>query len=270
MNETPRSSKPSQEKAPASSAPQTAYWSPEWVEGALTGHLRKLGCKCPKPLIGYSPGFGPRCRLCNVDAESTSAPQTERLIAELKDMEARKDAAYEERNRVVAALAHLALVAGFKAGTARTAIEGWSDDWHGCVYIEGPWGQASWHFHDSHGHLFWTLPPYDGAWDGHTTEQKYERLGSVWQPQPSQTERLLGELEKEIEALPRIVPSEMEAEAQWNANGEYVSWFSVQQVLAALRASSSTPQKCACGHNWASHTSRGCMVCRCSTQEPGQ
>lgn len=98
---------------------------------------------------------------------------------ELREMEARKDEAYTERNKVVAALAWMAIWAGWKAGLARTAIEGWSDDWHGCVYIDLPSGQASWHYHDSHAPLFAGLPPYSGSWDGHTTPEKYERLAHI-------------------------------------------------------------------------------------------
>lgn len=30
-----------------------------------TEQLRIAGCKCQEPLIGYTPGIGPRCRLCN-------------------------------------------------------------------------------------------------------------------------------------------------------------------------------------------------------------
>lgn len=97
----------------------------------------------------------------------------------LKEMEARKDAAYEERNRVVAALAWMAIWAGWKAGVARTAIEGWSEDWHGCLYIDLPHGQVSWHYHDSHAPLFDGLPPYRGSWDGHTTPEKYERVAHI-------------------------------------------------------------------------------------------
>ncbi len=41
---------------------------PEWLMPALVQHLRELGCTCDTPLVGYSPGYGPRCRLCNVDA----------------------------------------------------------------------------------------------------------------------------------------------------------------------------------------------------------
>lgn len=92
----------------------------------------------------------------------------------LGNMEARKDEAYLERNRLVALLSTL-----FPAGRARTAIEGWSEDWHGCVYIDLPTGQASWHYHDSQAHLFDHLPEYQGKWDGHTTEQKYERIAAL-------------------------------------------------------------------------------------------
>jgi hypothetical protein len=94
--------------------------------------------------------------------------------AKLADMKARKDAAYLERNRVVAALAKV-----YPSGTTRTAIEGWSEDWHGCVYIDLPTGQVSWHYHDSHAHLFADLPPYPGRWDGHDTPEKYRRLAAL-------------------------------------------------------------------------------------------
>ncbi len=28
-------------------------------------YLREAGCTCGKPLLGYIPDVGPRCRLCN-------------------------------------------------------------------------------------------------------------------------------------------------------------------------------------------------------------
>jgi hypothetical protein len=100
----------------------------------------------------------------------------------LADMEGRKDAAYLERNQVVAALAKC-----FPSGLARTAIEGWSEDWHGCVYIDLPSGQVSWHFHDSQAYLFDGLPQYTGKWDGHDTPEKYRRVAalSATHPTPS-------------------------------------------------------------------------------------
>ena len=93
------------------------------------------------------------------------------LAAALREARGNKDAAYEERNRVVAALAKC-----FPSGTAKTAIEGWSEDWHGCVYIDLPTGQASWHYHDSQAWMFSQLPSYQGEWDGHTTDEKYRRI----------------------------------------------------------------------------------------------
>jgi len=78
---------------------------------------------------------------------------------------------YTERNRLVAALTYF-----FHAGTKKTAIEGWDPEWHNCVYIDLPTGQASWHYHDKDAHLFSHLPPYEGEWDGHVTEEKYRRL----------------------------------------------------------------------------------------------
>lgn len=93
----------------------------------------------------------------------------------VESMRLEKNGAYRERNQCVALIARMALVMGLRAGTARTAIEGWSDDWHGCVYIDLPTGQVSWHFHDSQDYLFMGLPPYEGAWDGHDTFEKYLR-----------------------------------------------------------------------------------------------
>lgn len=93
------------------------------------------------------------------------------VTAERDSQKAQKDAAYLERNKLVALLASL-----FPSGIARTVIEGWSEDWHGCVYIDFPGFQASWHYHDSQAYLFEHLPPYEGSWDGHTTEEKYEKI----------------------------------------------------------------------------------------------
>lgn len=89
----------------------------------------------------------------------------------VEDQRRQKDRAYLERNMLVVLLASI-----YPSGIKRTAIEGWSDDWHGCVYIDFPWGQASWHYHDSQAHLFAHLPPYEGEWDGHTTEEKYAAI----------------------------------------------------------------------------------------------
>jgi hypothetical protein len=43
------------------------------------------------------------------------------------------DAAYTERNRLVALLASM-----FPSVVDQTAIEGWDPEWHNCVYIDFP------------------------------------------------------------------------------------------------------------------------------------
>lgn len=86
----------------------------------------------------------------------------------------RLNATYRERNQIVAALSKV-----FPAGISRTAIGGWDEEWHSCVYIDLPTGQVSWHFHDRDADLFSHLGPYLGSWDGHTTEEKYERLAAL-------------------------------------------------------------------------------------------
>lgn len=96
------------------------------------------------------------------------------LAAEREDAEAARDSAYAERNQLVAALAKV-----FPAGTASTAIEGWDPEWHNCVYIDLPTGQVSWHYHDRESHLFAHLPRYTKPWDGHSTEEKYQRLAAL-------------------------------------------------------------------------------------------
>jgi hypothetical protein len=85
-----------------------------------------------------------------------------------------KDDAYRQRNCLVAALARL-----FPSGIRPTNIEGWEPDWHGCVYIDLPAGQISYHYHDSEAHLFFDLPPYDKEYDGHTKEMVHARLAAI-------------------------------------------------------------------------------------------
>ena len=111
---------------------------------------------------------------CREVAQAAYNAALEHAAAKLPAMEARKDAAYLERNRLVSLLSKV-----FPSGTRTTTIEGWSEDWHGCVYIDLPTGQASWHFHDSQAWLFSHLHPYAGDYDGHTTDEKYARIEKI-------------------------------------------------------------------------------------------
>lgn len=103
------------------------------------------------------------------------------------EMKRERDGVYEERNMLVALLASL-----YPSGIARTDIPGWLPEWHGCVYIDLPNGQASWHYHDSQAHLFAHLPAYDKPWDGHTTEQKYDRVWALTKAVRGMPKHLIG------------------------------------------------------------------------------
>lgn len=84
------------------------------------------------------------------------------------------DAPYTERNALVAFLS-----TAYPSGLKRTEIEGWDPEWNGCVFIDTPEGQMSWHYHERDAGLFAHLGPYEGEWDGHTTPEKYERLARI-------------------------------------------------------------------------------------------
>lgn len=136
------------------------------------------------PACGGEIDTGYECNKCGRDWLEWHQTRDEQR-AEIARLQEGKDAAYLERNQVVAALAKC-----FPSGVTRTAIEGWDVEWHGCIYIDLPTGQVSWHYHDSHAHLFEGLPPYTKPWDGHSTEEKYNRLAQI---KGSDLARVMGE-----------------------------------------------------------------------------
>ena len=106
--------------------------------------------------------------------EMAPLAELERVRGEVAAATASKNDAYRERNTIVAALARM-----FPSGIRRTDIPGWDAEWHGCVFIDTPQGQMSWHYHDSDAALFGDLPPYTKEWDGHSTPEKYARLARI-------------------------------------------------------------------------------------------
>lgn len=83
------------------------------------------------------------------------------------------DAVYAERNRLVAALAHLF------ANAAWRGLDPSAPDFT-IVYIDLPSGQVSWHIPDAEMVAFPPLPLRDPTgWDGHDTDTKYERLAAL-------------------------------------------------------------------------------------------
>lgn len=134
----------------------------------------------------------------------------------LRDLNVQKDAVYTERNRLVAALAWIALgrrhaidepcpthntrdcncdvgrafrlalnrssIGGFDAWLGRHSESdaAWDPEWRTIVYILTPHGQLSWHVHDSDVPMFQMLKFEEHrVWDLHTTEEKYRRLELV-------------------------------------------------------------------------------------------
>lgn len=93
--------------------------------------------------------------------------------AVVAEVSAQKDGAYDERNRLVAALAAM-----FPSAMSRHPDEDttWDDDWRWIVFVDLPTGQASWHIHDSHLPLFAHVQHGARVWDGHTATEKYERV----------------------------------------------------------------------------------------------
>lgn len=95
-----------------------------------------------------------------------------------------KDAAYEERNRLVVLVAKMALALGWRAGRGQHEdvadnVNACDPEWRTLVVVETPAQQASWHFHDSQARLVDGLPKLDVRWDGHDTPTKYARLESL-------------------------------------------------------------------------------------------
>lgn len=105
-------------------------------------------------------------------------------IPDVGRLRTEREAAFTERNAVLAALARMAVKLGWVVGLADhdPADDAWDPEWRTILFVEFPTGQASWHLHDRDVPLFAGLARYDGAWDGHTTEEKYlrlRRLGNV-------------------------------------------------------------------------------------------
>lgn len=101
------------------------------------------------------------------------------LHEQLRAATVARNAAYHERNTLVAALSkvypsHLSL--------HPDSDTTWEDDWRHIVCVHLPTGQATWHVHDAEWHLFvhltYDIPGCPG-WDGHTTEEKYLRLNRL-------------------------------------------------------------------------------------------
>lgn len=93
---------------------------------------------------------------------------------ELAHLAAERDAVYRERAHLVA---HLAAVHPSHIGYTDPDVPTWP-----VLTVETPTGQMCWHINptdlDLFDHVTWVDPVAIG-WDGHTTEEKYQRLGQL-------------------------------------------------------------------------------------------
>ena len=151
--------------------------------------------------------------------------EIERLMRERDEARAEVDAAYLERNQLVALLSKV-----FPAGLKRTEIPGWSPEWHGCVFVDFPWGQASWHYHERDAALFAHLGPYTGKWDGHTTEEKYKAIAAAQVAS-------YADLRAEVERLSESAKAAWEAECVMRDQRDryHAEWKQERQEVKRLR-----------------------------------
>lgn len=96
------------------------------------------------------------------------------IASQVAAAEKAKDNAYWERNQLVAFLTKL-----YPSWIGYHDGEDWEDDWRTIIYIKTPAGQLSWHIHDGDKKYFTHLDPGLEEWDGHTTEEKYQRLAQL-------------------------------------------------------------------------------------------
>lgn len=98
------------------------------------------------------------------------------LVNKIEKETKSKNAAYKERDQLVAALSKL--FPSYLCHHPEDDKE-WDEDWKWIVIVNLPTGQCSWHIHDSEITWFDHLDRKDNDWDGHTTKQKYERVARL-------------------------------------------------------------------------------------------
>lgn len=97
-----------------------------------------------------------------------------KLQQKLADLAKERDYVYFERNNLVSLLSTI-YPSCLGVDTSQK-----DKQWQNVVYIETPEGQMSWHFEVKLLPMFSHLVFKEGElWDGHTTEEKYERLARL-------------------------------------------------------------------------------------------
>lgn len=146
---------------------------------------------CNNDLIDYegSQGQSLQCVNCkliyNAEYMKQAQPVFDRGSLEIEMIIAQKDNAYTERNKCIAALANL--IRDIALPNFRVFVtnhpeedESWDNDWRTILVIQKGDLQMTWHFHDSDKHLLKRLPVMSYIWDGHSTDEKYNRLLNIF------------------------------------------------------------------------------------------
>jgi hypothetical protein len=100
-------------------------------------------------------------------------------------VEDERNRAYSERAKLLAAIAWQCENGDGPRGEAKVWVAQQGDpewgDWQTILFIESARnGQFSWHFHKDDAHLLVGFRLGENTWDGHTTEDKWERFLSWW------------------------------------------------------------------------------------------
>lgn len=108
--------------------------------------------------------------------EDAGIEQKREYEAKLAEAIRSKDSAYSERDKLVQTLSKF-----YPSHLARhpDSDTTWENDWRWIVCIHAPCGQLSWHIHDSERPMFAHLQVKSNDWDGHSTEEKYQRLSRL-------------------------------------------------------------------------------------------
>lgn len=109
----------------------------------------------------------------------------QQIIYHVEALDAAKNGAYKERDMLLSLLTKaLNCVCWLERHPDSDTT--WENDWRWIVFITLPTGQASWHIHDSELEWFnhlprrvWQAGGDKPSWDGHTTEEKYQRVLAV-------------------------------------------------------------------------------------------
>lgn len=168
----------------------------------------------------------------------------ESLQSENARLRKQKDGAYQERDKLVAAISKF-----FPSHLCRhpESDTTWENDWRWIVCVHAPTGQMTWHIHDSEQKLFDHLlgTTVENHWDGHSTEEKYKRLEAL-----SPHEGKGGVMDKRIKALQNIIKIQC-SNGNWNYDA-YMHGMANGLLLAehTVLSKSGSPKFLAAPRKW--------------------